>query len=90
VLRLSESTLVESELDFVFHPTRINVALSRGRALVILLASTSVVNPSLSVMASPKMMRGVQFLKGFIESSEVVQVCVVADGNGGLVEGAPE
>ncbi|KND03425.1 uncharacterized protein SPPG_00910 [Spizellomyces punctatus DAOM BR117] len=74
----------ESELDFVFHRNRLNVALSRARNMCILIASQAILHPPVSVLATHERCEAFAHVKTFVERSAVVQwgVDMVGDDHG--------
>ncbi|KAI8801408.1 hypothetical protein BJ742DRAFT_31731 [Cladochytrium replicatum] len=64
---------VDNELKFIFNRSRINVALTRARALCILIASSAVIQPSMHVLGDPGQRDAFALLSNFVERSHRVQ-----------------
>ncbi|KAJ3281606.1 hypothetical protein HK104_011368 [Borealophlyctis nickersoniae] len=78
---------LESELDFVFHRNRLNVALSRAKNLCILVASQSVIVPPIAALATPERREAFAHMKLFKDMSCVVPWAIEM---GGVDVGGPE
>ncbi|KAJ3018876.1 UNVERIFIED_CONTAM: hypothetical protein HDU68_010934 [Siphonaria sp. JEL0065] len=63
---------LENELDFVYDIRRINVALSRAKALCILVSSRHLFEPPAHVLGNASSRMGLTHMKRFRESSVVV------------------
>lgn len=70
---------VESEMDFIFDLQRINVALSRAKWCTVLVASDTVLQPSLTVLTTRRRRAAFEHLRNFFDSSRVQRVMDVSE-----------
>ncbi|KAI9096652.1 hypothetical protein DFS34DRAFT_149922 [Phlyctochytrium arcticum] len=69
----SHASRFESELDFIFHRNRLNVALSRARSLCVLIASERLVNnPPEAVLETRERREAFAHLRTFVDRSQLV------------------
>ncbi|KAJ3207573.1 Tripartite DNA replication factor [Entophlyctis luteolus] len=78
----SHTATFENELDFVYDIRRINVALSRSKALCVLVASRNLFQPPISALAKLASRQGLDHLSQFNKSS--LQIVWDSDGVAGL------
>ncbi|KLO13676.1 hypothetical protein SCHPADRAFT_811190, partial [Schizopora paradoxa] len=67
-------------LDFLLERRRLNVAISRTRALCILVSSNEVLRPPVSVLTNPQSAKGFAFLKAYEDRAWTTNVTIDLDG----------